>query len=278
MNELTPEEIPHLMYGTAWKEEETAPLTMMAITQGFRAIDTANQRKHYFEAGVGHALSHAYEEGIVTRDELFLQSKFTYVAGQDHRLPYDPDAPYALQVAQSFDSSLQHLGTDFLDSYVLHGPSQRSGLSRADFEVWSAMEALFAEGKTRALGISNVTAEQLRELLASADVAPLFVQNRCFARAGWDLDVRKICGDNDIIYQGFSLLTANRSELQHPDIRAIALRHERHIPQIIFRFAIDVGMLPLTGTTDPEHMRQDLDILDFRLSDEEVATIEEIAI
>ena len=84
--------VPDFIYGTAWKEDRTAALTELALRMGFRAIDTANQRRHYFEAGVGQGLAAAYQAGVVTRAELFLQTKFTYQRGQDHRLPYDPAA------------------------------------------------------------------------------------------------------------------------------------------------------------------------------------------
>jgi aryl-alcohol dehydrogenase-like predicted oxidoreductase len=93
--------VPRFIYGTAWKEHRTEGLTRLALEVGFRGIDTANQRQHYFEAGVGAAIAAA---GIA-RDELFLQTKFTDVRGQDQRLPYDPDAPLGRQVEQSFASS-----------------------------------------------------------------------------------------------------------------------------------------------------------------------------
>src|SRR5438874_9695478 len=100
--------VPAFLYGTAWKEDQTRPLTELAIKQGFRGIDTANQRRHYHEAAVGQAVAAAIAGGLVTRDELFLQTKFTFRNGQDHRLPYDPQAPIATQVEQSFASSLEH--------------------------------------------------------------------------------------------------------------------------------------------------------------------------
>src|ERR1700683_1732448 len=84
--------IPDFLYGTAWKEDRTAALVELALQSGFRGIDTANQRRHYFEAGVGEGLAAAYRAGVVTRSDLFLQTKFTYRDGQDHRLPYDPQA------------------------------------------------------------------------------------------------------------------------------------------------------------------------------------------
>ncbi len=109
-------QVPHFFYGTAWKENETQRLTELALQQGFRAIDTANQRRHYHEAAVGAAIAATIKSGLVTRDDLFLQTKFTFQRGQDHRLPYDPNATIADQVEQSFASSLQHLGTEIIDS------------------------------------------------------------------------------------------------------------------------------------------------------------------
>src|SRR5262245_45590203 len=115
--------VPPFLYGTAWKEEATQKLVETALQQGFRGIDTANQRRHYYEAAVGQGIAAAIANGVVTRDQLFLQTKFTFQRGQDHRLPYDPKAPIATQVEQSFASSLEHLGTDRIDSFVLHGPT-----------------------------------------------------------------------------------------------------------------------------------------------------------
>jgi diketogulonate reductase-like aldo/keto reductase len=246
----------------------------MAMRIGFRGIDTANQRRHYHEAGVGAAVVSCIDKGLLTRDELFVQTKFTFRRGQDHRLPYDPEAPVGTQVSQSFASSLEHLGVAVIDSYVLHGPSQSSGLSAADWEAWRAMEALHQARRARLLGVSNVSLEQLRLLCEGARVRPRFVQNRCYAARGWDRNVRQYCAANGIAYQGFSLLTANPQVLAHPAVGRIARRHGRGPTQVVFRFALDAGMIPLTGTTDPEHARADLEVFDFRLEPDEVAQIE----
>lgn len=268
--------VPLFLYGTAWKEDESERLTRLAIETGFRGIDTANQRRHYYEAGVGAAISGAINDRLVTRGDLFLQTKFTYLRGQDHRLPYDPKADPPAQVQQSFASSLEHLGVNTIDSYVLHGPSRNHGLDGVDREVWRAMEELHGGGKTRFLGISNVAIDQIEELLALARVKPAFVQNRCFARSGWDHEIRMLCRQQSILYQGFSLLTANVVELRHPRFRDLVTRVGRTPAQVVFRFAQQVGMLPLTGTTSAEHMREDLAIDDFSLSDDDLQTIEKI--
>src|SRR5262245_40552453 len=109
--------VPRFFYGTAWKEDATQLLTEIAIQAGFRGIDTANQRRHYHEAAVGRGIAVSIESDRVAREELFLQTKYTFRPGQDHRLPYNPEAPIAVQVEQSFASSLEHLGAEFIDSY-----------------------------------------------------------------------------------------------------------------------------------------------------------------
>jgi diketogulonate reductase-like aldo/keto reductase len=269
---------PRFFYRTAWKEQETRRLTELALRAGFRGIDTANQRRHYHEAAVGEAIVAAVESGLVAREDLFLQTKFTFRPGQDHRLPYDPEVPIPVQVEQSFASSLEHLGTEMIDSYVLHGPTGRSGLAPADREAWRAMEAIHESGRARLLGVSNVTLEQLDSLCREARVRPRFVQNRCYAARGWDRDVRAFCAANGLVYQGFSLLTANREALARPELARIAGHRDRTVAQIVFRFALDMGMMALTGTTDPGHMRDDLDVFDFHLDAEEIERIERLAL
>jgi diketogulonate reductase-like aldo/keto reductase len=276
-NAQMPAFIPEILYGTAWKEDRTPALTELALRSGFRGVDTANQRRHYVEAGVGQALAAAYRAGVVTRADLFLQTKFTYVAGQDHRLPYDPSADLSTQVAQSMGSSLEHLGTDYVDSYVLHGPASGRGWTDADAEVWAAMVKLRDAGRTRLLGVSNVSLRHLAQMAADGAELPRFVQNRCFARLGWDRDVRAFCAQHRIIYQGFSLLTANPEVLRHALVGGIAERLRATPAQVVFRFAQAVGMLPLTGTSDAQHMAQDLASHALELCADEVRAIESLA-
>jgi diketogulonate reductase-like aldo/keto reductase len=272
-----PSALPDFLYGTAWKEDRTAALTELALRTGFRGIDTANQRRHYFEAGVGEGLASAYRAGIVTRADLFLQTKFTYQRGQDHRLPYDPAAPLAAQVAQSLASSLDHLGTEYVDSFVLHGPSSGYDWTDADAEVWEAMRKQRDAGHTRLLGVSNVSLQHLEQLESAHAELPAFVQNRCFARLGWDREIRHFCHRNKIIYQGFSLLTANPEVVQHPPLIALAAKLNATPAQVVFSFAHSLGMLPLTGTSNANHMKEDLATLTLTLPQELVQAIESMA-
>jgi diketogulonate reductase-like aldo/keto reductase len=269
--------IPNFLYGTAWKEDRTASLTEQAVRAGFRAIDTANQRRHYSEAAVGEGLAAAYRAEIVTRDDLFLQTKFTYRRGQDHRLPYDPEAKLATQVAQSVASSLDHLGTDHLDSFLLHGPSSNDDWTEADAEVWEAMRRERDVGHTRLLGVSNMSLDHLRQMADTHEEIPAFVQNRCFARLGWDRDVRRFCKECGIVYQGFSLLTANQEVVNHPPLMAIAAEMKVTPQQLVFAFARGIGILPLTGTSSADHMQQDLASSGLQLPPELVEAMESIA-
>lgn len=267
--------LPSFIYGTAWKKDATARLVKTAVAAGFRAIDTANQPKHYQEPSIGEALQALADEGV-QRESLFVQTKFTPVNGQDHRVPYDPEAPLGEQVRQSFESSLGHLKTSYVDSYLLHGPYSYPGLGDEDWEVWRGIEQIYKSGHARAIGVSNVNALQVAALLEQAEIRPMVVQNRCFANRYWDWQVREICRANGVVYQGFSLLTANPHVLRHPDVGGIAKRLGVNSEQVIFRFAMEVGMVPLTGTTNLNHMQEDLRALEIRLTPDEVHLIESI--
>jgi len=267
---------PSFIYGTAWKKEATTELVKTAVKAGFKAIDTANQAKHYSESLVGEALAALARDGI-SRDSLWLQTKFTSLNGQDERLPYDPKANLTTQVKQSFESSLQHLKTDRIDSYLLHGPYSFPNLGAEDWEVWKAIEEIHRSGRAGAIGISNVNHLQLAALVEKAAIKPMMVQNRCYANRGWDREVRTICLRHGITYQGFSLLTANVPVLRHPPVISIARRLGVDTMQVVFRFAMQVGMVPLTGTTDEQHMKEDLAVSGIVLTEEEVSFIESVA-
>lgn len=265
---------PNFIYGTAWKAEKTTSLVDLALKSGFRAIDTANQAKHYSEALVGQAIKQNIAEGLIQRSDLWLQSKFTSIDGQDHRLPYAKDANLAEQVKQSFASSLINLETKYLDSYLLHGPINYPLLGEEDFQIWQAIEELYKEGKVKAIGVSNFNAKQLEMLIKQAKIKPHFLQNRCFAKVAFDKEIRLLCNKHDIAYQGFSLLTANIELFHLTEIQQIAKKHQLNMAQIIFAFALQIGIIPLTGTSKQIHMQDDLKSLSIKLSNEEIDYIE----
>jgi diketogulonate reductase-like aldo/keto reductase len=258
---------PRIIYGTAWKKERTEPLVKQAIASGFRGIDTACQPKHYDEAGVGAAVAASVRAGM-RREELFLQTKFTPVDGHDpKRIPYDPDAPLAEQVAQSIQVSLRNLQTDYIDCLVLHSPLRNM---RDTQVVWRAMQAGIASGAIKQLGISNCyDFEMLEQLHRWASVKPAVVQNRLYADSGYDVEIRAFCRERGVSYQSFWTLTANPHVLEHAQTRELAAKYHVTPAQLLFRYLTQVDIVPLSGTTSEAHMREDLSIFDFTLTNPE---------
>src|SRR5262249_48590194 len=149
---------------------------------------------------------------------------------------------------------------------VLHGPSTGAGLYDEDWEAWQAMEDLAQSGKVKRLGVSNCSLEQVQELYEGVKIKPRFLQNRCYARSQWDRRCREFCRSHDMIYQGCSLLPATPSALASRRVQDLAQKYRKTIPQVVFRFCLSIQMLPLTGTTSAQHLREDLDVEDFELS------------
>jgi diketogulonate reductase-like aldo/keto reductase len=253
-----------ILYGTAWKQDDTERLVKRAIEAGFRGIDTACQPKHYNEAGVGAGIAAALSPRL-QRTQLYLQTKFTPLSGQEPQtVPYDAGASLPEQVAQSSALSLQNLRTDYLDCLLLHSPLSEP---QETFEVWRAMEQLVDRGIVRQLGISNCARlEQLQAVCEVARVQPAVLQNRFHAENGYDQQLREFCRARQIVYQSFWTLTANPQLLAHATVRTLARHHGRTPPQILFRYLTQLGIVPLTGTRSAQHMRQDLAIFDFELS------------
>jgi diketogulonate reductase-like aldo/keto reductase len=204
----------------------------------------------------------------LTRAELYLQTKFTSVNGQDPtRMPYDPKASLTEQVAQSFESSLRNLQTPYLDGLVLHSPLASE---RDTMEVWRAMEAIVEAGAAKQLGISNCYAlEQLERLYRTATIKPALVQNRFYAETRYDREIRAFCREHQILYQSFWTLTANPQVLAHHTVQVLASKYQRTPEQIFFRYLTQIDVIPLTGTTSEVHMREDLTIFDFELTTSE---------
>jgi diketogulonate reductase-like aldo/keto reductase len=265
--------IPRIIYGTAWKKADTARLVRLAIQTGFRGIDTACQPKHYDEAGVGTGVAASLGQGL-SRAELYLQTKFTSLSGQDpDRIPYDRKATLPDQIAQSVKASLVNLQTDYLDCVLLHSPMPTMAQTQS---AWRALEAFVDAGQVRQLGISNCyRQDDLEGLFEGARIKPAVVQNRFYADTNYDRDIRAYCDLRQIIYQSFWTLSANPQLLAHKTIIGPAAIHRRTPAQILFRYLTQIGVVPLTGTKSDAHMREDLSIFDFQLSNEELRAIDE---
>jgi len=266
--------VPNIIYGTAWKKADTQRLVSLAIQNGFRGIDTACQPKHYDEAGVGAGIAASLRRGL-TRADLYLQTKFTSLSGQDpKRIPYDPKAPLPYQVSQSVAASLKNLQTDHLDCVLLHSPMPTM---TQNLVVWRALEALVDTGLVRQLGISNCyRLDDLKGLNEAVRIKPAVVQNRFYADTTYDRDLRFYCDQYHIIYQSFWTLSANPQLLTHRAITTLASTHNRTAAQILFRYLTQIGVVPLTGTKSEAHMREDLSIFGFELSEVEQGAIDRL--
>jgi len=256
--------MPGMIYGSAWKHDRTAELVKLALEVGFAGLDTANQPAHYREDLVGLGLEQFLAgQSQRSRADIFLQTK--YSPGQDTSQygaalrPYDAGAPVPQQVAQSMRTSLQHLRTDYVDSFVLHSPLQSMEMT---MQAWRAMEQLVTEGRAKSLGISNIySLPQLQAIYAQARVKPAVVQNHFAADKCFDVDLRRWCGENGVKYQSFWTLTANGPGMASPPVQELVVSRGLTKQQVWFLFVMADGIVPLTGTTSLQHMKQDLSLL-----------------
>ena len=265
--------IPAMIYGTAWKKERTADLVETAVRAGFRAIDTACQPKHYNEPGVGEALERLYKDGVVKRSELFIQTKFTSLRGQDkNSVPYDKHAALDEQVRQSVRVSLRNLNTPYLDSLILHSPMS----SIADtMIVWREFESFVDSKQVLKIGVSNCyDLETLRTVHQQARIKPSFLQNRFYRESRFDREIRAFCRENGIVYQSFWTLTASPDIVKSVVVTKLAKKHSATNAQIWFGFIQHRVGTPLSGTQSVEHMQQDLLVPSIHLEENELDDIE----
>ena len=260
--------IPNMIYGTAWKKENTTDLVFEALKQGFKGIDTACQPKHYREDLVGLGLQKAYEIGI-KREDLFLQTKFTPIDGQDQSsMPYLANDEIEIQVEKSFETSKKNFKTDFLNAYILHSPVYPGSKLQ---KVWQKMEEFYDKKEVGALGISNCyDLDVLKYLFNNAKVKPSIVQNRFYAQSGYDKELRAFCKQNNITYESFWSLTANPNILASEVLQNLSVKYQKGVAEIFYRFLNHINIVPLNGTTSTKHMIEDLKIGEFELTKDEI--------
>jgi len=274
---------PRIIYGTAWKEDRTANLVYDAVMSGFRHIDTACQPKHYNEQQVGEGWTRAAKELGLARDSLWVQTKYTSLDGQDpERVPYDKDASLEDRVRQSVAKSLENLQTDYLDSLVMHGPE---GNWEDTLTVWRVFEEFVDAGKVRALGMSNFyQADAVEYLYDNVRIKPSAVQNRFYKDSdiAYDVLTRAFCLEKGIEYQSFWTLGANRHGLQHEGVNEMATEKGISVENVMYAFVMALGITPLDGTTNKQHMQEDMELLsrikggERLLSEEEIDLLSEI--
>ena len=213
--------LPRFLYGTAWKEDRTAGADGAGAPDGLPRHRHRQPAPPLLRGRRRPGARRGLPRGARARATICsCRPSSPTRPGRTTGCPTTRAPTSPTQVAQSFASSLEHLGTDHVDSYVLHGPASGYGWTRGRPRSGRRWSRERDAGRTRLLGVSNVSLRQLEQLAAAGAERPAFVQNRCFARRGWDRDVRAFCAEQDIVYQGFSLLTANPEVLHHPVVGA----------------------------------------------------------
>jgi len=258
-----------MIYGTAWKQENTATFVQLAIKNGFRSIDTACQPKHYNEKLVGIGIANGINEMNLKRENIFIQTKFTPISGQDpNNVPYNPNDSIEDQIKKSLKVSLSNLQTLYIDSLVLHSPiSPYNELLKA----WSVFESFVEKGIVKQIGISNCYDFNLfKKLYEDSTIKPKVLQNRFYAQTSYDKELRAFCKQNDITYQSFWSLTANPHILNSNEVIELCKKYNKTQAQIFYRFLIEIGVTPLNGTTSQKHMKEDLAIYEFSLDKEDI--------
>ena len=263
------------MYGTAWKKDATAGHVADAIRSGFRFIDTACQPKHYNEPGVGEGIATALAELNLSREDVYIQTKFTSFDGQDpNKLPYDRDAELEDQVIQSLERSLINLKTDFIDSLVMHSPMR----TRDDtLRVWRVFETFVEKGRVKNLGVSNCyDFNNFKFIYDNARIKPKHLQNRFYSDSGFDMELRDFCADRGILYQSFWTLTANRHVLNSREVREMAESKGLSPQTLMYAYMMTLDHTPLDGTTNREHMLEDVAVMERIQNGEEILNPEEM--
>jgi 2,5-diketo-D-gluconate reductase A len=231
---------------------ETAQVVAAAFDAGYRHIDTAQMYRN--EEGVGHALA---ESGL-PREQVFITTKLN-----NDRHGYD-------EAGRALDESLRRLGTDYVDLYLIHWP--RPAADRY-VETWKGFEKLLADGRARAIGVSNFTVRHLTRLAEETDAVPAVNQVELHPRLA-QAELREYHEAHGIATEAWSPLAKGGDLLRDPTLLDLARAHGRTPAQVVLRWHIQLGNIVFPKSSRPERMRENIDVFDFELSAEEMAAVE----
>lgn len=246
--------MPMLGYGTfkCPDDQQTVDAIQCAIDAGYRHIDTAMVYKN--EASVGRGI----RDCGIPREEIFLTTKCW---NTDLRQGYDA-------VLKAFDDSLQRLGLDYVDLYLIHWPT-------GDFvSCWKAMEKIYEGGRVRAIGVSNFLKHHFDKLFASCHVGPMVNQIECHPRYA-DFELQHYCKQHKVQYEAWSPIMQGKAG-DVPMLVDLADKYGRSPSQIILRWDLQHGIVTIPKSMTPSRIRENADLFDFELSDEDMDAIDEI--
>jgi 2,5-diketo-D-gluconate reductase A len=244
--------IPRLGLGTWPLDDAGAEKSVaVAVENGYRLIDTAENYGN--ERGVGRGL----RASGVPREELFVATKF-------NRPWHSVDG-----VRQVFEQSAERLGLDYVDLLLVHWPNPDQDRY---VEAFEGIVALLREGLVRAAGVSNFTPEHLQRVLDATGVTPDVNQiqlNPYVAQVPW----REFAAEHGVVVEGYSPLWRGRDLLDEPVVAAAAQAHGRTPGQVVLRWHVQLGVVPVPKSADPHRQAENLAVFDFALTDEEMAAI-----
>ncbi len=253
--------IPHIGFGTyKATEEEGIAAVKLALQKGYRLLDTA--AKYENEVAVGRGI----KESGVAREEIVVTTKVWR-----ENLGYD-------QTLAAFEASLQKLGLDYVDLYLIHWPANFKNFGedwkQVNAATWRAMEDLQATGKIKSIGVSNFLETHLEALLETAKVIPAVNQIE-FHPGYWQENTVRFCKENGIITEAWSPL-ARGKVFENPVLKTIADKYRKSVSQVCLRWCIEHGVVPIPKSTTPERIEDNLGIFDFELTPEEVLQINQL--
>jgi len=204
---------------------------------------------------VGDALHKLFTQTDLRREDVWIQTKFTSVDGQDpNNIPYNPNNDVEAQVEESIGVSLKNLKIDTIDSLVLHSPLDTMELT---LTAWAKMEEAVLDGRVKNLGISNIyNLRELKNLYEKVNIKPTVVQNRFYNKSNFDRGIRKFCLSNGIVYQTFWTLSANPHVLNNTEFLKMAKKYGLTAAQLMYKFVRDSGHQPLSGCKNPKHVAE----------------------
>jgi len=249
-------EMPLIGYGVFRVPEgdDLAKAVKTAIAKGYRSIDTAQVYRN--EESVGRGIRAAIDEGLVTREELFVTSKVW-----NDGLSYD-------ETLAAYDSSLAKLGLDYLDLYLVHWP----GIDTNYVDVYKALEKIYQDGRVRSIGVSNFHVHHLENLLKETSVIPVINQIEFHPHLIQE-EVRAYCKEKRIQVEAWSPLM-NGSLLEEALIQKLALKYGKTPAQIVLRYDVQHGVVTIPKTMTPARMTENLAVFDFALAEEEMAQLD----
>ncbi|MFJ8104007.1 aldo/keto reductase [Lysinibacillus sp. NPDC096212] len=249
-------EMPLIGYGVFRVPEgdDLAEAVKTAIAKGYRSIDTAQVYRN--EESVGRGIRAAIDEGLVTREELFVTSKVW-----NDGLSYE-------ETLAAYDSSLEKLGLDYLDLYLVHWP----GIDTNYVDVYKALEKIYQDGRVRSIGVSNFHVQHLENLLKETSVVPVINQIE-FHPHLTQKEVRAYCKEKGIQVEAWSPLM-NGSLLEESLIQQLASKYAKTPAQIVLRYDVQHGVVTIPKTMTPARMTENLTVFDFALAEEEMTQLD----